>query len=258
MGGLFFEAPPFGLFMFSMVVVLFLIREKGLYTRWTSWGITFAVLGVLFSLADQVLLAATVGLLFSLPRMGKKHPRIAWPLAIIVTIAVCAFEFQSITVKESLRHHRHRDQSQRRQCERAKLSYSLWAATCSRLILQRAFLVSARDAMVSMRARPGISRILSTCKHRSWSFWWSGVSLGLPYGLRSSDAWLSAIWEVNGVLGFGLLLGLILADSFQANWKYEAVFLAVGALSCGGRTADHVLWISCSASPGSDNLKTHL
>jgi hypothetical protein len=31
-----------------------------------------------------------------------------------------------------------------------------------------------------------------------------------------------------------LLLGLILADSFQANWKYEAVFLAVGTLIYGG------------------------
>jgi hypothetical protein len=31
-------------------------------------------------------------------------------------------------------------------------------------------------------------------------------------------------------------LSLILADSFQANWKYEAVFLAVAAL-CTQRTA---------------------
>jgi hypothetical protein len=38
------------------------------------------------------------------------------------------------------------------------------------------------------------------------------------------------VWEVHGVLGVGLLLGLILADSFQANWKYEAAFLAMGAL----------------------------
>jgi hypothetical protein len=37
-------------------------------------------------------------------------------------------------------------------------------------------------------------------------------------------------WEVHGVLGLGLVLGLILADSFQANWKHEAVFLAIAAL----------------------------
>ncbi len=99
MGGLFFEAPPFGLFMFSMLAVLSFTREDGLHPKWTACGITFAVLGMLLSLADQVLLAGTVGLFSSLPHLGKKRPEIVWPLVIIATVAIFAFEFQSISEK---------------------------------------------------------------------------------------------------------------------------------------------------------------
>jgi hypothetical protein len=230
MGGLFFEAPPFGLFMFSMVVVLLLIREKGFYTRWTSWGIIFAVLGVLFSLADQVLLAATVGLLFSLPLMAKKHPRIAWPLVVIVTIAVCVFEFQSLTVKES----------------------SATTGIVSRVnggsVSERSFhinyglsLLEAHPTASLFGIGPGrygeyaseTGYFLDTVNMQT-----SELELLVEWGVIGLTVWIALlgcvaarVWEVNGVLGFGLLLGLILADSFQANWKYEAVFLAIGALS---------------------------
>jgi hypothetical protein len=37
-------------------------------------------------------------------------------------------------------------------------------------------------------------------------------------------------WEIHGILGLGLLLGIIIADSFQANWKHEAAFLAIAVL----------------------------
>ena len=230
MGGLFFEAPPFGLFMFSMVVVLLVLREKGLYRRWTFWGIAFGVLGVLFSLADQVLLAATVGLLFSLPRMGKKYPRIAWPLAIVLTIAVCAFEFQSITVKES----------------------SATTGIVSRVnggsVSERSFhinygldLLEAHPIASLFGIGPGrYGEYASETGYFSdtVNMQTSELELLVEWGVIGLTVWIALlgcvaarVWEVNGVLGFGLLLGLILADSFQANWKYEAVFLAIGALS---------------------------
>jgi hypothetical protein len=233
MGGLFFEAPPFGLFMLSMVVVLSLIRGKR-YARWTSWGIALAVLGVLFSLADQVLLAATVGLLFSLPRLKEKHPRIAWPLAIVVTIAVCAFEFQSVTVKDS----------------------SSTTGIVSRVnggsVSERSF--HLRYGLLLLEADPaatlfgiGPGRYGEYASETGYfpdtvNIQTSEMELLVEWGVIGLTVWIALlgcmavrIWEVNGVLGFGLLLGLILADSFQANWKYEAVFLAVGALVYGGR-----------------------
>jgi hypothetical protein len=230
MGGLFFEAPPFGLFMFSMVIVLLFTRERGFYTRWTSWGVTFAVLGVLFSLADQVLLAATVGLLFSLPRIGKRHPRIAWPLAIVLTIAVCAFEFQSITVKES------------------SATTGIVTRVNGGSVSERSFhinyglhLLEAHPTASLFGIGPGrygeyaaeTGYFSDTVNMQT-----SELELLVEWGAMGLTVWIALlgcvaarIWEVNGVLGFGLLLGLILADSFQANWKYEAVFLAIGALS---------------------------
>jgi hypothetical protein len=66
----------------------------------------------------------------------------------------------------------------------------------------------------------------------------SELELLVEWGVIGLTVWIALlgcvaarVWELNGLLGFGLLLGLILADSFQANWKYEAVFLAIGALS---------------------------
>jgi O-Antigen ligase len=232
MGGLFFEAPPFGLFMFSMGAVLFLVREKGIYSRWTAWGITLAVLGVLLSLADQVLLAATVGLLFSLPRMGKRHPGIAWPIAIVLTIAVCAFEFQSITVKES------------------SATTGIVTRVNGGSVSERSFhinyglhLLEAHPAASLFGIGPGrygeyageTGYFLDTVNMQT-----SELEVLVEWGVIGLTVWIALlggvaarVWEVNGVLGVGLLLGLILADSFQANWKYEAVFLAIGALSMG-------------------------
>ncbi len=37
--------------------------------------------------------------------------------------------------------------------------------------------------------------------------------------------------QLHGLLGLGLVVALVIADSFQANWKHEAMFLAVAALS---------------------------
>jgi hypothetical protein len=65
----------------------------------------------------------------------------------------------------------------------------------------------------------------------------SEVELLVEWGAIGLAAWVALIacviaraWEVHGVLGLGLVLALILADSFQANWKHEAVFLAIAAL----------------------------
>jgi hypothetical protein len=230
MGGLFFESPPFGLFMFSMVVILFLVRENGLYTRWTSWGVRFAVLGVLFSMSDQVLLAATLGLLFSLPLMEKKYPRIAWPLAAIVTIAVCAFEFQSLTVKET------------------SATTGIVTRVNGGSVSERSFhvhygllLLEAHPAASLFGIGPGrygeyaseTAYFPNTVNMQTLELEvlveWGVIGLGVWIALLGCVA--ARAWEVNGMLGIGLLLGLLLADSFQANWKYEAVFLAIGALS---------------------------
>jgi len=229
MGGLFFEAPPFGLFMFSMLIVLSFTREDGLYPKWTAFGITLAALGMLLSLADQVLLAGTVGLFSSLPNLGKKRPGIVWPLAIAATFAIFAFEFQSISEK----------------------GVASTTGVVTRIngssVGERSFhlhyglsLLQAEPAATLLGIGPGrygeyaseTGLFTDTVNMQT-----SEVELLVEWGAIGLAAWVALMacvmtraWEVHGVLGLGLVLSLILADSFQANWKHEAVFLAIAAL----------------------------
>jgi len=247
MGGLFFESPPFGLFMFSMLVVLSFTRENGRYTRWTAWGIGFAVLGMFLSLADQVLLAGIVGLLSWLPNLGKKHPGVTWPLAIVATVAICAFEFQSIGVKET----------------------SSTTGIVTRInggsVSERSFhlryglsLLQTHPAATLFGIGPGrygeyaseTGDFPTTVNIQT-----SELEILVEWGAVGLAAWIALlacvaarIWELHGVLGLGLLLGLVLADSFQANWKYEGVFLAIAALCTQHFSDDRCsLWTNAAA-----------
>lgn len=230
MGGLFFESPPFGLFMFSMLVVLSFTREVSRYRRWTAAALSFAVLGILFSVADQVLLAGAVGLFSWLPNLRQKHPRITWPLAITMTLAICAFEFQSIMVKET------------------SSSTGIVTRINGASVGERSFhiryglsLLEAHPAAALFGIGPGrygeyaseTGDFPDTVNIQT-----SELEILVEWGVAGLAVWIALlacvvarVWQLHGFLGFGLLLGLILADSFQANWKYEAVFLAIAALS---------------------------
>jgi hypothetical protein len=235
MGGLFFESPPFGLFMLSMLVVLFFTREDRRLSKWTGFGITVAVLGMLFSLADQVLLAGAVGLFSSLPHLGKKRPGIVWPLVIFAAVAIFAFEFQSISGKN--------DSS----------TTGIVTRINGSSVGERGFhihyglsLLQSSPAATLFGIGPGrygeyaseTGLFVNTVNIQT-----SEIELLVEWGVIGLTALVALLvcvmaraWEVHGMLGPGLLLSLILADSFQANWKYEAVFLAVAAL-CTQRTA---------------------
>jgi len=236
MGGLFFESPPFGLFMFSMLVVLGCTREMGRYSRWTACGLACAVIGMVCSLADQVLLAGSVGLLSWLPNLGKKHPGITWPLAIAVTVAICAFEFQAIGAKQS------------------SSATGIVTRINGASVGERDFhlryglsLLQSRPAATLFGIGPGrygeyasdTGDFPATVNMQT-----SEIELLVEWGVIGLAVWIALfagvaarVWNVHGVLGLGLLVAIVIADSFQANWKYEAVFLAIAALCTQRSTA---------------------
>jgi hypothetical protein len=229
MGGLFFESPPFGLFMFSMLIVLSFTRDKGYHPGWTACGITFAVLGMLFSLADQVLIAGTVGLLASLPHLAKSRPRIMRPLLTVTTIAICAFLVHSLSVK------------------RISSTNDMVTEINGGSVGERSFhfrygvsLLQAHPAATIFGIGPGRYGEYASetgAFPDSVNVQTSELELLVEWGVIGLAAWVALLaclaareWEIYGILGLGLLLGIIIADSFQANWKHEAAFLAIAAL----------------------------
>jgi uncharacterized protein with PQ loop repeat len=229
MGGLFFESPPFGLFMFSMLVVLLFTRETGRYPRWTAWGISLAGLGMLFSLADQVLVAGTVGLLASLPQLAKNRPGVVRPLVVVATIAICAFLFHSLSVKN------------------ISSTADMVTEINGGSVGERSFhfrygvsLLQAHPTSTFFGLGPGRYGEFASetgAYPDSVNIQTSELEILVEWGVIGLAAWIALLacvagraWELHGVVGVGLLLGLIIADSFQANWKHEAAFLAIAAL----------------------------
>ena len=229
MGGLFFESPPFGLFMLAMLVVLIYTRKAGGHPRWANFGVTLAVLGTLFSLADQVLVAGAVGLFSSLPQLGKKRAGLMWPLAILVMFLIFTFELQSIVGKN--------DSS----------VTGIVTRVSGSSVGERAFHIHYGLSLLQADAKasflgigPGrygeyageTGMFLNTVNIQT-----SEIELLVEWGVCGMAVLVALLWcvstrawQLNGLLGIGLLLSLILADSFQANWKHEAVFLALAAL----------------------------
>ena len=239
MGGLFFESPPFGLFMFSMLIVLSFTRDKRYHPKWTTCAITFAVLGMLLSLADQVLIAATVGLLASLPHLAKSRPRIMRPLLTFATIAICAFLFHSLSVK------------------RISSTNDMVTEINGGSVGERSFhfryglsLLEAHPAATLFGIGPGRYGEYASetgAFPDSVNVQTSELELLVEWGVIGLTAWVALLaclatrqWEIHGILGLGLLLGLIIADSFQANWKHEAAFLAIAVLCRRRLAAAHI------------------
>jgi hypothetical protein len=61
---------------------------------------------------------------------------------------------------------------------------------------------------------------------------WGVVGLAVWLGVIAAVA--IAVWRVGGPAGLAMLLALFVADSFQASWEQEALFLAIAALCSQG------------------------
>ncbi len=238
MGGLFFESPPFGLFMYSMLIVLLCTRSLARYGKWTLVTMSLAVAGMLFSLADQVLLAGSVGLFSALPALGKNRPAVVWPSIVVVSLLIIAFEFQAISDKST------------------QSNTGIVSRINGSSVGERSFhvhyglaLLQANPKATAFGIGPGrygeyaseTGMFADTVNIQT-----SELEILVEWGIAGLAVMLVLLacvatrtWELRGVPGIGLLASLILADSFQANWKYEAVFLAIAALCTSGSRTLH-------------------
>jgi hypothetical protein len=238
MGSLFFEAPPFGLFMFSMLVVLRRMRafSPAFLPGLTGAASFLAGLGVLLSLSDQVLMAGAIGVFSGLP--GKtgvpKRPAMMWGLALLVTVLICAFEFQSLVGKQA-------------SSDTGVVSRINGSSVGERNFHLRygLHLLGAYPAATLLGVGPGrygeyaadIGTFPNTVNMQT-----SEMEILVEWGLGGVVVWMfllgalaGRIQSLHGIAGLGLLLALIIADSFQANWKYEGIFLAIAALAVAPR-----------------------
>jgi hypothetical protein len=228
MGGLFFEAPPFGLFMFSQFVVLALLREGALLRRWSATSLVFAGFGLLFSLSDQVFIAAAVGIFSGLSRLRKRWKVMPW-IAVIALVVVCGFELEALAIKQV-------------SSTNGIVSWINGGSVGERDFHVRygLSLLGEHPAAAFFGVGPGRygeyaadtgdfpSTVNVQTSEMEILVEWG--ALGLALWLLLFGSFAARGFQAYGVLGLGFVVGLLIADSFQANWKHEAVFLALAVL----------------------------
>lgn len=233
--GTFFEAPPFGLFMFCALVLLALAYFRdGLKTRLVFWGTLGALVGLLGSLSEQVFLGVLpllAGLLLSSKR-GRASVRVAFA---VLLLALIPFASSELMVRVQ-------------QAEVEQAGVEQGGAVQVGSGYERIF--HARFAMEVLSENPWhwltgmgpgrygeyaeqVGPFSNTTTPQvtpiSWLF-----GYGLP-GTALIVAFLvligtNAIKRYGILLGGGALLGILVANLFQAGWKSEPFFLALAYL----------------------------
>jgi hypothetical protein len=230
MGGLFVEAPPFGLFMFGLGVVFCTALRSGRYRTIALIGVVFSFAGALASLADQVVPAVVLcvgaAVLSVSTRPAWLKPLMLTAAAGILIIAGAVSLKEKITSETGAANassiyrnsvgernfHLHYGLSLLQQQPRATL-FGIGPGRYGEYVADTGYFP---DTVTMQYTVPEILV--------EW-----GVA-GLAVWIFIAAATARKVCVLNGLAGTGMLLALLLADSFQANWKCETVFLAVAAL----------------------------
>lgn len=230
MGGLFIEAPPFGLFMFSSTIILLNGWRLGYRSRLVRYGIWISIVGTVFSLTDQVLLGAAVGLGLALPSLVDRRSWRFWISLSLALTFIAVLLIQSLIAKTQ------------QFSGSSSAIYINGSSIGERTFHTRyGFLLLSSDAKrVLFGLGPGrygeyaaetgyfpdsvtmqFSLLEILCE-------WGVIGLAIAGGVCC--LFFLALWRTSGIFGCGLFFGLLLANSFQSNWKWEGAFLAVAAL----------------------------
>lgn len=229
MGGLFIEAPPFGLFMLGLLVFFLVAVRSGTRSHAAKFGLVITVVGTIASLADQVLAAAVVCIASSVLSLRM---RVRWLRPAVLTAACCLL---AAAAALSLR---------------SKLASESDAAAPTSIyrnsVGERNFhlryglsLLEQRPTAALFGIGPGRygEYVAETGLFPSTvTMQYTAPEVLVEWGVMGAAVWLCALgwiasraWKTYGIPGLGLLMGLLIADSFQANWKSETVFLAAAA-----------------------------
>lgn len=229
MGGLFIEAPPFGLFMFSMLAVLLIMRRNGFRDILIRWGSILAALGILLSMADQVLLGSLTWIFVSLPEIVRRRSKATFALIGIAVLALGFIEIRSFLLKENTTGSNVvtyiNGSSIGERDFHLKYGLSLLQSLPTATIFG---IGPGRYGEYAAETGDYPSTVNMQIAEPEILVEWGIVGLLVWAILISFTA--IRVWSLHRYLGVGLLFGLIIADSFQANWKYEAFFLAIAAL----------------------------
>lgn len=234
LGGTFIESPPFGLFMFAGFTVLFLER----YLRhnrdgWVLAGLLASLAGCIGSLSDQVLLAMAIfgsGLL--VVQMGRRGHRRPAVLALLVLLPVCgyaAFRLEQKTQQVVIQGSAVYGTSGGERAFHTRYALHTLAKRPAALLAGlgpgRYGAYAARTLIFPPSVTPQVLPIE----------WLAGFGV---LGTALVLLWLSAIAREAirslGWVGLAAILGLLMADMFQAEWKWEAWFLALAYLFAEG------------------------
>ncbi|MBB6146591.1 hypothetical protein HNQ77_004570 [Silvibacterium bohemicum] len=230
MGGLFIEAPPFGLTMLALWVLFCVALRSGVRTKATLIGAGFSLIGALASLSDQV----TVGLaicatasVLSITTRPRWMKRAVLSFTVVVFIGVCVLSLQSKLTAAA-------DAQTAVNIYRNSVGERTFHLNYGLSVLRRepsaALFGIGPGRYGEYVAETGLFPAETTMQY-------TGPELLVEWGVAGVAVWLLAIvllsdqvWKLHAMGGLGMLIGLLISDSFQANWKLEAVFLAIAAL----------------------------
>lgn len=233
--GTFFEGPPFGLFMFCALVVFTLrARQARNTSRWRQVGIVVALVGVVGSVSDQVLLGA---FLFVLAFTFIAARQLARPWMIVgAVIAIACAAGLGVTDRLQAKFDQIGmvDESDAAGLSGAGRAFHIQTGVTFWLSNPFTALIGIGpgrygELLAERGTWPG-----STTMQVTVAEWF------VEYGVIGAAIilfWLAAVgkraWSVHGLLGIAALGSLIVANGFQASWKSEAWFFALAFLAAG-------------------------
>ena len=228
--GTFNESPPFGLYMLSALIVFTLaMRERSRHSRWTAAGWIAALIGVIGSLATQVLLGLVVfvGICMIFLLRGKQAIA-ARIVGVVLLLLITPYLLGVIGGKIS-------DAADLR----AEVAYGKSGGERLFHAYYGIKLLEQHPEYIPFGLGPGrygryvaqTGAFPETVTPQVTPVEWL-----VEYGLVGTALliwWLWLVWKKSrrfGILGIAAFLGLLLANMFQANWKWESWFLALAML----------------------------